>query len=62
MTADLDDFRATVRQWCRTHVPADWRAAQTGAGDEEFVAFQKAWFAAPMAWASGGRPSRPTVR
>ena len=45
MTADLDDFRATVRQWCRTHVPAGWRAAQTGAGDEEFVAFQKAWFA-----------------
>ncbi len=34
-----------MRQWCRTHVPADWRAAQTGAGDEEFVAFQKAWFA-----------------
>ena len=45
MTADLDAFRATVRQWCRTHVPPDWRAAQTGAGDEEFVAFQKAWFA-----------------
>ena len=45
MTADLDDFRATVRQWCRTHVPADWRAAQTGASDEEFVAFQKSWFA-----------------
>ena len=45
MTADLDDFRATVRQWCRAHVPADWRAAQTGASDEEFVAFQKAWFA-----------------
>ena len=44
-TADLDDFRATVRQWCRTHVPADWRAAQTGASDEEFVTFQKAWFA-----------------
>jgi alkylation response protein AidB-like acyl-CoA dehydrogenase len=45
VTADLDDFRATVRQWCRTHVPADWRAAQTGASDAEFVAFQKAWFA-----------------
>jgi len=44
-TADLDDFRATVRQWCRDHVPADWRSAQTGAGDDEFVAFQKAWFA-----------------
>ena len=34
-----------MRQWCRAHVPADWRAAQTGASDEEFVAFQKAWFA-----------------
>jgi alkylation response protein AidB-like acyl-CoA dehydrogenase len=45
VTADLDDFRATVRQWCRTHVPPGWRAAQTGTGEEEFVAFQKAWFA-----------------
>ncbi|WP_328356894.1 acyl-CoA dehydrogenase family protein [Mycobacterium sp. NBC_00419] len=45
MTADLDHFRASVRQWCRTHVPADWRATQTGASDEEFVAFQKASFA-----------------
>lgn len=41
----LDEFRAGVRQWCRDHVPADWRAAQTGATDAEFVAFQKAWFA-----------------
>ena len=45
MTADLDDFRATVRQWCETHVPADWRRSQTGVGDDEFVRFQKAWFA-----------------
>ncbi len=44
MTAELDDFRAAVRQWCRSHIPADWRAAQTGASDEEFVGFQKAWF------------------
>jgi alkylation response protein AidB-like acyl-CoA dehydrogenase len=42
---DLDDFRATVRQWCETHVPADWRRSQTGVGDDEFVRFQKAWFA-----------------
>jgi alkylation response protein AidB-like acyl-CoA dehydrogenase len=33
-----------VRQWCEAHVPADWRQTQTGVGDEEFVAFQKAWF------------------
>jgi alkylation response protein AidB-like acyl-CoA dehydrogenase len=42
---DRDEFRARVRQWCAEHVPADWRAAQTGVGDHEFVAFQKAWFA-----------------
>ncbi len=34
-----------MRQWCAEHVPADWRATQTGVGDDEFVAFQKAWFA-----------------
>ncbi|WP_319455994.1 MULTISPECIES: acyl-CoA dehydrogenase family protein [unclassified Mycobacterium] len=42
---ELADFRAHVRQWCADHVPADWRAAQTGVSDAEFVAFQKAWFA-----------------
>jgi alkylation response protein AidB-like acyl-CoA dehydrogenase len=41
----LDDFRAAVRDWCRDHVPADWRRSQTGVSDDEFVAFQKAWFA-----------------
>jgi alkylation response protein AidB-like acyl-CoA dehydrogenase len=45
VTDDLDDFRATVRQWCETHVPADWRRSQTGVGDDEFVRFQKSWFA-----------------
>ena len=39
----LDEFRENVRDWCRTHVPTDWRAEQTGASDEEFVRFQKAW-------------------
>jgi alkylation response protein AidB-like acyl-CoA dehydrogenase len=43
--SDLDDFRADVRRWCAEHVPADWRASQTGVGDTEFVAFQKHWFA-----------------
>ncbi|ROO85915.1 alkylation response protein AidB-like acyl-CoA dehydrogenase [Actinocorallia herbida] len=42
--ADLADFRADVRAWCRAHIPSDWRAAQTGATDAEFVAFQQAWF------------------
>lgn len=42
---DLDEFRATVRNWCAAHVPKDWRANQTGVSDDEFVSFQKAWFA-----------------
>jgi alkylation response protein AidB-like acyl-CoA dehydrogenase len=41
----LAEFRDHVRQWCVDHVPTDWRAAQTGASDEQFVAFQKSWFA-----------------
>jgi alkylation response protein AidB-like acyl-CoA dehydrogenase len=41
---DLDAFRADVRDWCRVHVPAGWREAQTGVPDHEFVTFQKAWF------------------
>jgi alkylation response protein AidB-like acyl-CoA dehydrogenase len=45
VTADLDEFRGTVRAWCEEHIPADWRAAQTGVSDDEFVRFQKAWFA-----------------
>lgn len=40
-----EEFRATVRAWCAEHIPPDWRRQQTGVGDEEFVAFQKAWFA-----------------
>lgn len=40
----LDEFRAEIRAWCRDHVPAQWRSAQTGASDDDFVAFQKAWF------------------
>jgi alkylation response protein AidB-like acyl-CoA dehydrogenase len=45
VTADLDEFRADVRAWCEEHIPVDWRAAQTGVSDDEFVRFQKAWFA-----------------
>ncbi|MGB3354236.1 MAG: acyl-CoA dehydrogenase family protein [Mycobacterium sp.] len=43
--SELDDFRADVRAWCAEHVAADWRSRQTGVDDEEFVRFQKAWFA-----------------
>ncbi|MHC9294994.1 acyl-CoA dehydrogenase family protein [Mycobacterium sp. LTG2003] len=42
---ELDEFRATVRDWCAAHVPTNWREAQTGVSDEEFVTFQKSWFA-----------------
>ncbi|MBX8687444.1 acyl-CoA dehydrogenase [Mycobacterium sp. 20091114027_K0903767] len=42
---DIGDFRASVRDWCTAHIPKDWRANQTGVGDEEFVSFQKSWFA-----------------
>jgi alkylation response protein AidB-like acyl-CoA dehydrogenase len=45
MTADLAEFRIHVRDWCRAHVPSDWRRTQTGVSDEQFVAYQKAWFA-----------------
>lgn len=44
MSAELDEYRATVRDWCSRHVPTDWRQTQTGVPDEEFVRFQKAWF------------------
>jgi len=45
LTPDLDDFAASVRAWCAQHVPADWRDTQTGVSDDEFVHFQKSWFA-----------------
>ena len=45
MTGELSEFRTTVRDWCVAHIPADWRAAQTGVSDEGFVRFQKEWFA-----------------
>ena len=41
---ELAAFRAEVAEWCRTHVPADWRVAQTGVGYDAFVSFQKEWF------------------
>ena len=44
-SAEITEFRDAVSQWCQGHVPTGWREAQTGASDEEFVAFQRAWFA-----------------
>jgi len=45
MSDDIDEFRHKVRAWCAENIPRDWRQNQTGASDEEFVAFQKEWFA-----------------
>ena len=39
------EFRERVRAWCAEHVPKDWRRTQTGASEDEFVRFQKEWFA-----------------
>jgi alkylation response protein AidB-like acyl-CoA dehydrogenase len=61
---DLERFRADVRDWAAQHVPRGWEAGQTAATDEEFVAFQAAWFATlregglavphwPAAWGGG---------
>ncbi len=40
----VEAFRTEVREWCERHVPRDWRRSQSGVADEDFVAFQKAWF------------------
>jgi alkylation response protein AidB-like acyl-CoA dehydrogenase len=42
---DVDEFRASVRHWCETHIPPQWRHEQTGVSEEEFDRFQKSWFA-----------------
>ena len=44
MTADLEEFRASVRDWCASHVPADWRETQIDVSEDEYVAFQQSWF------------------
>lgn len=70
--AGLDGFRAEVRAWCREHIPPDWRNAQTGASEAEFVAFQKEWFQElrraglavphwPARWGGGMPVDRQTV-
>lgn len=41
----MNEFRQRVRTWCTEHIPADWRQAQTDVSDDEFVSFQKWWFA-----------------
>ena len=61
---DIDQFRATVRDWCQANVPPRWRDDQTAVSDETYVRFQKDWFAHlngagyavphwPAAWGGG---------
>ncbi|GAA3204788.1 acyl-CoA dehydrogenase family protein [Actinocorallia longicatena] len=70
--SELAGFRESVRAWCAEHVPADWRRAQTGASEEEFAAFQRAWFQElreagfavphwPAAWGGGLSVAEQTV-
>ena len=69
---ELAEFRARVRDWCAAHVPAGWRAAQTGVSDAEFVAFQQWWFGElraagyavphwPAAWGGGLSAARQAI-
>jgi alkylation response protein AidB-like acyl-CoA dehydrogenase len=69
---DLDEFRAEVRDWCRSHVPVGWRKAQTGVPESEFVAFQQWWFGElraagwavphwPAEWGGGMSTARQVV-
>ena len=47
--AFLDDpeaFRAEVRAWLAAEVPPDWRQTLLDGSDEDYVAFQRNWFAA----------------
>ncbi len=44
LSGELEDFRTEVRDWCRAHLPADWRRSQTGVSGAHFVSFQQAWF------------------
>jgi alkylation response protein AidB-like acyl-CoA dehydrogenase len=39
----LDELRASLRTWCESHVPKNWREEQGGVGHEESVAFLRWW-------------------
>ncbi|MEB3070277.1 acyl-CoA dehydrogenase family protein [[Mycobacterium] vasticus] len=44
--AERAALRDEIRTWLAEHVPRDWRARMQGASREDYVAFQKTWFAA----------------
>ncbi len=65
-SVDPEQLRAEVRAWLKQNIPADWRAAVTGTGQDAFVAAQRAWFFKlvqagyatphwPQGWPGGGR-------
>lgn len=44
-TTELAALRARVRDWVSANLPPDWRQSVTGCEVEDFVGFQKDWFA-----------------
>ena len=42
--SDLEEFRDQVRDWCRATSPPTGAPRRPASSDEEFVAFQQAWF------------------
>ena len=42
---EYEGFRKEVEDWFRAHVPPDWRERVRGVDSDEFVRFQREWFA-----------------
>jgi alkylation response protein AidB-like acyl-CoA dehydrogenase len=40
---NLEELRASVRDWCTAHVPKDWREQQRGVSHAELVEFLRWW-------------------
>ncbi len=40
----LEPFRAGIRRWLESNLPADWQQQMLGAAEDVHVAFQKWWF------------------
>lgn len=64
--SDTQALRREVRSWLEDNVPAGWREAMTGTGQDAFVALQRDWFEKltgagfatphwPDGWPGGGR-------